>query len=156
MRATGNPMAVIDLFEYLEAQAAIGGPMDWPRIRKEIHAEHERAITTADREALLTIHKIVMDTVERQIGAEDLAEFRKIRRQDYRLLLIQEAIIGDNSGNINPQRMAAITRREVEAGRMAADDELHNFSVAGATILAPLPPKHETTLLARLRNLFIR
>jgi hypothetical protein len=150
-------MTVRDLFERLEAQAATSGPMDLLRIRKDIHAEHERATTTADREALLAIHKTVMDAAERQIRAEDLADFRKVRSQDYCLLLIKEAIIGDNSGNINPLRIAAITRRAVEAGRMAADDELHKLAVAGATILTPLPPQSATpTLLGRLRNLFIR
>jgi hypothetical protein len=49
-----------------------GAPLDWPQIRDDIHAEHERATTTADREALLSVHKAVMDAAERQIRAEDL------------------------------------------------------------------------------------
>ena len=126
--------------------------MDLPEIRKDIHAEHKRATTTADREALLGVHKAIMDAAERHIRAEDLKDFREVRSQDYRLLLIQEAIIGDNSGTINPRRMAAITRREVEAGRMAPNDEPHELAVAGATVLTPLPTRMKPTLLTRPRG----
>src|ERR1700694_1993675 len=87
-------MSVSALLQRLEAQAAAGGPMDVPQIRKDIHAEHERATTTTDREALLSIHKAVMDASERQIRAEDLEDFRKGRREEYNLLVIQEAILG--------------------------------------------------------------
>ena len=122
--------------------------MDWPQIRKDIHAEHDRATTAQDREALLGIYKAVMDAVERQIREEDLEAFRKARMEDYNLLLIKEATIEDTSGHINPPRMAAITRREVEAGRMAPDDGLHKLAVAGATVLTPVPkrakPKRQT------------
>jgi hypothetical protein len=122
--------------------------------RIDIHAEHERATTNADRKALLSVHKAVMDAAERQIRAEDLEEFRKVRRGDYILLLIKAAIMGDNSGIINPQRMAVIARREVEAGRMAPDDEVHKLAVAGATIPTPLPRQEqkERSMLARLGN----
>jgi hypothetical protein len=133
-------MSVIDLLERIIAEAASGAPMDLPRIRNDIHEEHERATTTADREALLSIFKRVMDEAEPQIRAEDLEEFRKVRRQDYNLLLVREAVIGDDSGLINPQRLAAITRREVDAGRMSPDDELHKLAVPGATVLTPRPP----------------
>jgi hypothetical protein len=48
------------------------------QIQIDIHAEHERATTNADRKALLSVHKAVMDAAERQIRAEDLEEFRKV------------------------------------------------------------------------------
>lgn len=47
---------------------------------------------------------------------------------------LKEVTIGDTSGNINPQRLAAITQREFEAGRMDPDDGLHKLAVAGATV----------------------
>jgi hypothetical protein len=117
--------------------------LDWKRIREEVHDEHERATTTAERVALLSIHKALLDKVERDtdFAPEDLETFKTTRRQDYNLLLIQEAIIGRDVAdtNIDPQKLAVITEREVKAGRMTANDDLHKLAVAGAAILTPFP-----------------
>src|ERR1700730_3280947 len=101
-------MSVRDLFERLQA-IPIGVPMDLPNIRTEIHAEFDRARTTAEREALLAIFKAVMDCAERKIDVQDLEEFKDVRRNDYRLLLIREAGMPD--GNIDPRKLDEITRR---------------------------------------------
>jgi hypothetical protein len=61
-----------------------------------------------------------------------------VRSQYYNLLLIKEATIGRTDGNIPPDKLAAITRREVAAGRMSPDDDLHKLAVAGDTVLKPL------------------
>jgi len=124
-------MSVSDLIERLQA-LPIGVPMDLPKIRTEIHAGFKRARTTAEREALLTIFKAVMDAAERQIKAQDLEEFNKLRRN---LLLIQEAVMPD--GNVDPQKLEDITRREVEAGRMASDDDFRKFAMAGVDVFTP-------------------
>jgi hypothetical protein len=107
-----------------------GHTYDWRQVRKEIHDAHDVAKTEADRILCLGVHKIVMDTVERQGLIEDdkLADFRKARQQDYNLLLVKEAMIGRTDGNVAPDKMAAITRREVAAGRMSPVDELHRLS----------------------------
>ncbi len=105
---------------------------------------------------MLGIHKALMDAVERGAGftAEDMEKFKETRRGDYNLLLIREAMIGETDGNINPQKMGEITRREVESGRMAPDDDFHKLAVAGATILTPLPRQEQKqhSILARLGN----
>ena len=123
-------MSVADLLERLQANSVPGGAFDWRSIRDEIHAEHDRAATTKDRETLLSVHKAVMDLVERNMPqGDDLEKFRTLRSQDYNLLLIKEAMIGDTSGIINQERMAEITSREVAAGRMSPHDELHKLAV---------------------------
>lgn len=127
-------MSVRDLFERLQA-IPIGVPMDLPKIRTEIHAEFERARTTAEHEALLAIFKAVMDCAERKINVQDLEEFKDVRRKDYRLLLIREA--GMLDGNIDPRKLEEITRREVEAGRMTSDDDFRKFAVAGVDVFTP-------------------
>jgi hypothetical protein len=109
-------MSMSDLIERVMA-LMVGAPIDLAKIRADIHEEHGRATTERDREVLLDLHKTVMDTFARQIREEDLEAFRKTRREDYNFLLIKEAMIGDTSGLINPQRLAPITQREVEAGR---------------------------------------
>jgi hypothetical protein len=40
-------------------------------------------------------------------------------------------------GNIDPQKLEEITRREVEAGRMASDDDFRKFTVVGADVFTP-------------------
>jgi hypothetical protein len=57
----------------------------------------------------------------------------------YNLLLFREAMIGRTDGLIDPTVMARITAREVAAGRMTPDDEMHTLSVAGAEVLGKLP-----------------
>jgi hypothetical protein len=148
-------MSVSELLQRLQA-LPFGVPWDWRQIRKDIHDEHDRATTTADRVALLAIYKSAMDAVERNADftPEDMERFKKARRQDYNLLLIREAMIGKTDGNINPQKIGEITRREVESGRMAPDDDFHKLAVAGATILTPWPRQEQKqhSILARLGN----
>lgn len=115
-----------------------------------------RATTTEDRVILLSVHKTLMDAVERNCVAPDkLAEFRTLRMQDYRLLLISEAIIGRTDGMIDPVKIVAISQREVNAGRLPSDDELHTLAVGNGIhrkakssrtgqgdITAVRPPQH--------------
>lgn len=76
-------MSVSELLQRLKAHP-VGAPLDWQKIRKDIHEEHERATTAADRFDLLDIHKILMDMVERGAGftPEDMEVFKKTRRAE--------------------------------------------------------------------------
>jgi hypothetical protein len=107
---------------------------DWNHCRKEIIEEHKHATTETDRVTLLDLYKMLMDAVERQakLSKEDRAKFTEARSQEYNLLLIREAMIGRTDGLVNPTVMRRITAREVAAGRMAPDDELHTMSFAVA------------------------
>jgi hypothetical protein len=98
--------------------------MNLREIRDEIHNEHERAKTFEERGALLAIYKSVMDYVEAASDFEpgSLERFQKARRQDYCLFLVRECARPD--GNADPVILEAVTSREIEAGRMAPDDEL--------------------------------
>jgi hypothetical protein len=142
----------VELLESVTTQAQ-SGALDWRKMRDQIHEAHEMARSTADRVLCLNLHKTVMDAVERQqlVEPHNLDEFRKARRQDYNLLLIKEVMIGRTDGNVDPVRMAEITRREVAAGRMAADDEMHEIAVAGAAVLGPIaPPVKKRGIFSRL------
>ena len=109
--------------------------IDVPKIRERIHDEFDIAANEAEREWLLTIHRDVNDEYERQIMPEHLAAFQKVRHQDYLHLLYVKSRIGDGpDDHINPHKFAKITTREVAAGRMSPDDELHKLVVAGATV----------------------
>jgi hypothetical protein len=130
-------MSVSELLERLAAHPA-GTPLDWRKIREEIHAEHEHATTTADRVTLLAIHKAIMDNAERSIAPEYMERFKEARRQDYCLLIARETVVGEN---VDPHKLDEITRREVEAGRMAPDDNLREIGMIGARFLPPVPRK---------------
>jgi hypothetical protein len=112
-------------------------PLPWTKIREEIRDEYKQA-STADREILLAAYKAVMDRVERHIGPADLETFRTARRRDYNLLLVSECIVGE--GDATPETLEAVTRREVAAGRMAADDELRALGRIGGKFLAAQKP----------------
>jgi hypothetical protein len=127
---------VADSLQRLQAEIAVDAtPLDWTRKREELRAEHRLATTTHDRETLLAAYKTLMDRVEKHIRPEDLEEFKELRRQDYSLLLFREGMIGNDTDILDTHVMAAITSREVAAGRMSPDNELHKLAVAGSFIL---------------------
>src|SRR5260221_1018087 len=117
----GN-MPTSDLLRRLQENPP-GSPLDWRKVREEIHDEHERAVTSDERATLLQIFGLVMDLVERQaaLNAEDLKQFRNAREADYRLLIVKEALVGEN---VCTETLDVITPREDAAGRMTADHEL--------------------------------
>lgn len=89
-------MSTNDLLERLRSMP-IGAPMEFKKIRDEIHEEHQRATTTEERVILLRIFTAVMDQVERSgLSPDELEQLRAARLQDYRLLLIRESLIGEN------------------------------------------------------------
>ena len=149
-------MTVADFLQRLQADTAVdGAPLNWSRIRDEIHAEHDRATTTHDRETLLGVHKTIMDHVEQHTRPKDLEAFKKFRREDYNLLLIKEGMIGNDTDNLSAHVMAAITNREVAAGRMSPDDELHKIAVAGSFVLGSRPKPYTLSDFS-LKRLFSR
>ena len=133
-----------ELVDRLIREKRSGDALDWQQVRKDIHEAHDAANTDADRVLCLALHKMIMDAVERQdaIEGDKLADFRETRQEDYNLLLMKEAMIGRTDGLLQPDKIAAITRREVAAGRMSADDELHKLAVAGDMVLTP--PRRES------------
>jgi hypothetical protein len=114
----------------------IGAPMEFKKIRDEIHEEHQRATTTEERVILLRIFTDVMDKVERR-GLSLMSWNNYAHRlQDYRLLLIRESLIGEN---VNPDILFEVTEREIAAGRMAPDDDLRQTAVEGKAAFDPSP-----------------
>lgn len=144
------------LVDRLIREMQSGRMLNWRQVREDIHEAHDVADTEADRVLCLSIHKTIMDAVEREglIEEDSLAEFREARRQDYNLLLVKEAVIGRTDGNVPPDKMAAITRREVAAGRMSANDELHRIAIEGEMALAPprREPRGIGTWVKRLKS----
>jgi hypothetical protein len=62
-----------------------GAPtMNWLEIAEEINVEWEKAATTDQRVALLTVFKATMNIVETVIAPSSLEAFRDARRRHYK------------------------------------------------------------------------
>lgn len=114
----------------LHDRMAKGG--DWRSLRDEIAALHETATTEQEYVTLLEVHRNLVAVGQYAFDKETYAKLPPNTAAEYRMFLNREAM---EDGLINPVLLERITRREVEAGRLAPDDELRKLAVAGASVL---------------------
>lgn len=123
---------------------APGAPaVNWREIAEEINVEWETAATTDQRVALLTVFKATMDIAETIIAPSSLEAFRDARHRHYKTFVLQESMVGTN---VCVEMLDEVTRREINAGRMAEGDELRNLAKMSMT--APHLSRAELTALA--------
>ena len=115
-----------------------GSEIDWKDARREIVDLHRTSVSPEERSLLLGTYVALMNLVERSNAVDDLPAFREARRQEHNLMLITEATDGQN---VVPALLHAVTKREIAAGRIQPDHELHKLAEAGDMILTPEPPK---------------
>jgi hypothetical protein len=118
---------------------------NWRLMRKEIVARCRQAMRAEEREKYLSLYMSFMDTVElglqRQGAVQaDIDEIKRLRGQEYRLLLIEECKLNQatnfsDKGVVDAAMLAAITTREVSAGRMDPSDDVHLLALSGAGVL---------------------
>jgi hypothetical protein len=116
-------------------------PADWSEarvLRDRIVAAHRAAESEADSIAMLFSFHALMDYVEQSdmLDEAGLRQLVGLRRADYLMMLNVEAFQGDH---IDPDALDNVTKREVEAGRLAADDEFRQLAAAGAAVLGRKP-----------------
>lgn len=130
--------------------------INFREMRQEILREHEKAPNEADRVVCLKMHAALMNLMERvAVEPENLLKFRETRSQDYALMLVREAMIGQTDSNVDPFKLLPITTREVRDGRMSPDDELHKLAVGGVRQLNEVSEaKAPGGLGAKLRSWF--
>jgi hypothetical protein len=128
----------------------------------ETERAHAAASTEVDLVLCLAMINFINEQFEEHVAAqqhdpEDLSELRKARHQYYMAFLAEEATIGNTSGQIDPRQMAAITRREVAAGRLSPDTDLHKLctglvarSDRFRTLLIPSRTSEQVGMAARL------
>jgi len=122
-------------------------PFDAKGVRDRIHSLFAAA-THEERGTLLAIHKATMDLLEWQVtDPEDLARLKAARQADYNFLLMMESLEGEN---VSPAKLIAATSREVAAGRMSPDDEMHKLAHAAHVVLSPPPKPSKPGWFARL------
>ena len=120
-------MSVNGLIEKLKSAGENGQEIDYTEIRRKIDEEWEKTTTIDDRVKLLKVFNLVMDLVERNLERNEsppnlLQDFRNTREADYRLFLVRESMLGEN---VCAETLAAVTQREVSAGRMTPDHTLY-------------------------------
>lgn len=121
-----------DFADRVLADAKAGRDLDFRAIREEIHNLAERAKSEAEHVTLLQIFNVIMDAMESggNVEPDNLGAFRKVRDQDYHLLLTREILIGENA---SVELTARVTEREIAAGRMRQDDPLRVAAEEAAT-----------------------
>ena len=130
---------------------------NWREIREQIHVQWSSAKTTESRIVLLDIFKTTMDIAETLIAEESLDAFREARQKDYNLLIVQEALIGEN---VSVELLSKVTLREVASGRMSPDSNLCKIAEDG--MVAPhlsideLVKLSEETSKTQIRGGFFR
>jgi hypothetical protein len=134
------------LFQLLNAP---GAPQtNWREIIKEVDNEFGRVTTEESRAALLATFKATMDFAETMVAPENLQTFQEARQKHYKSFIVQEALVG---GNICVETLYAVTQREIDAGRMTADDGLCKAAETGmaephpsrAELIAQMSAQHE-------------
>ncbi|MCZ8100733.1 MAG: hypothetical protein O9972_22830 [Burkholderiales bacterium] len=126
------------MYNALSQTVKDGGEIEWLRRREEVIDLHSTSSSFEERSFLLGIYVALMNSVERAGAVNDIEEFRDLREKEYNMMLITEATDGKN---IVPALLLAVTRREIAAGRMKADHELHELAEAGDRFLTPAPAK---------------
>ena len=133
------------LFTYLNAP---GAPItNWREIISEVDNEWKTAGTTDHRVALLAAFKATMDIAETTIAPDDLQKFRDAREKHYKSFIVEETLVGQN---VCTETLDAVTRREVEAGRMSANDPLRKG--AEAAMAEPHLSRAELEVIARQQD----
>lgn len=105
---------------------------DWRSFQDEIAALHEKAKTEQEYVTLLEAHRNLVAVGKYAFDKETYEKLLPITSAEYRMFLNKEAMEDDL---INPMLLERITRREVEAGRLAPDDEFRQLAAAGAAVL---------------------
>jgi hypothetical protein len=121
--------------------------LNWREIRDEIQREADTPNTSDERVLLLLLFNRTLDQAEREVAPEQLGELRKVRAADYNLLLVKEAMVGEN---VCADTLYEVTGREIEAGRMAPDHRLRTLAVK--RVSEPHPGRAEMIALAAKKN----
>src|SRR5215469_4615847 len=110
-----EPVRLRQLLDALGAPAA-----NWREAAEEVNVEWEKATTPDHRVALLAVFQATMDIAETVIAPGSLDTFKDARHRHYKSFVLQECMVGTN---VCVETLDEVTRREIDAGRMAEDDE---------------------------------
>jgi hypothetical protein len=105
---------------------------NWKEIRQRIDDQFNEASTWDEWAGLHTLRDSVLRLVKPTIHPADQAKFQEAGEKIYDLLILQECMVGDH---VCTETLDAVTRREIDAGRMNASHKLRQLAETG--MLAP-------------------
>jgi len=105
---------------------------DWRAFRDEIAALHAEATTEEEYVTLLEAHRNLVAVGKSAYDEETYAKLLPVAAAEYRNFLNKEAMEG---GVINPVLLERVTLREVEAGRLDANDSFRTLAMSAASVL---------------------
>jgi hypothetical protein len=138
MRALGVKDSMPDNFmkpEIVSIHERMQKGGDWREFQEEISRLHAEATTEEEYVTLLEAHRNLVAVGESAFDEETWSKILPVTEAEYKMFLNAEAM---EDGVINPVLLDRITHREVEAGRLAPDDDLRTLSAAGASVLGDL------------------
>lgn len=125
---------LVELMSRMEVDR-VTGDFDFVGYKDEIVGLHSQLPHEADRVQCIVLYGMLInfgcDNISRNGG--DPEALRNVAKAEHNLFLIKEAM--DADGNVNPDEMARVTRREIESGRMEPDDNMAKLADAGSNIL---------------------
>jgi len=105
---------------------------NWREIRRRIDHQFNEASTWDQWTGLHALRDSVLNLVKPTIHPDDQPTFQEASDKIYATLIVQESLIGTN---ICTETLDAVTRREIDAGRMSAKHNLRHIAEMG--MLAP-------------------
>lgn len=128
---------VVELIDSVKICLA-SGEIEIKPLRDRIVSLHGDVDVEADKVTLIQLYHAIIDCAARNVLASggDVQPLQDLRKSEERFFLMKEAMVGDN---VDPDRLAYLTQREILAGRMTPDDDFHNFAVAGSEVMGKGP-----------------
>lgn len=107
--------------------------MSWRTAREAITRNRARAHAHPDFAGLAAAQHMLAPLAQANFGPAQAQQLAPIHRSEYLSLLIQECLVGDD---VDWPRLAEVTEREVDAGRLDANHGLCQVAQAGASLSA--------------------
>lgn len=101
---------------------------EWDELFQKIKTDEDLKRTEHKRIGLLDTFKSVMDIAETVIDPDDLEKVKTARDRQYKSFIYQESVVGEN---ICIETLNYVTQREIDSGRMTADNSLRQLAEEG-------------------------
>ena len=131
---------LLGLMERMEADR-LAGDFDFIAYKDEIVGLHGELPDEPHKVQCIVLYGMLInhgcDNIEANGG--DAQALRNVAESEHKFFLIKEASGPD--GMVDPDELARVTRREIEAGRMDEDDSIAQLAEAGSKVLGKGPPR---------------
>lgn len=137
---------LIELMSRME-EDRIAGHFDFIGYKDEIVRLHTQFTDEEYKVQAIVLYRMLINYTCDNIQASggDATGLRNVALSEHKMFLIKEA--QNAEGNIDPDELARVTRREIEAGRMDEDDGLAKLADAGSKALGNEPLREKKPAL---------